>query len=529
MLARGLERRRQTSLTVALGARRSRVVREPIIESLILSLAGGAAGLAIAFAATHAILAMVFPSVPGVGGVPINASPSTPVLLFAFAVSLVTGLAFGIAPAWMATRVDPMDALRGARGLTAPRGTLPRAMLIVGQAALSLMLLAAAGLLTSALRGLENQSFGFERDDRTVAHFSAGLSALGQDQLTPLYDRIRDAVSRVPGVAGVALANYSPFGNNSWGTAVWVDGHSAPGPHDDVFSYWNRVTPDYFRVVGTPILRGRDISERDTRTSPHVAVINEAFAHKFFNGEDALGKYFGQHGAGSERDYAVIGIVRDARYFRWDLDKPVGPMFFLPDVQHDASMTDPSADANPGSHYLHDMIIATRPGVRVAPAALRDVMASVDATIPLTSIRSLTEQVSVSFAEQRLIARLTSFFAVLSLVLASIGLYGVTAHDAGRRTSEIGVRIALGATRGQVVRLVLGGALGLIAAGLLMGLPLTFAAGRFLGKQLYGTNPLDPSVILAAVLALGIAALVAASVPALRASLISPVEALRAE
>jgi predicted permease len=365
MLVRGMERRRQTSLSIALGARPSRVVREPLIESLLRSLAGGAAGLAIAFAGTRLILQVVFPSLPGVGGVPIDAWPSPPVLLFAFVVSLATGLAFGVAPAWMATRADPMDALRGSSRSTARTGSLPQTTLIVFQAALSLMLLSAAGLLTAALNGLENQSFGFERDDRIVAHVNPRLVGYRPDQLTPLYERIREVLSRAPGVSGVALCIYSPFGSNSWGTGIWVDGHASPGPNDDNCAAWNRVTAGYFDVIGNAIVRGRGISDQDTAASRHVAVVNEAFARKFFHGEDPLGRRFGQHGVGTEREYEVIGVARDARYFDYDLDKPIGPFFFLPEAQHDRQAGSPPADANPGSHFLHDIVIAAHPGVQL--------------------------------------------------------------------------------------------------------------------------------------------------------------------
>ena len=529
MLVRGLERRRQTSLIVALGARRSRVVREPLIESLVLSIAGGAAGLAIAFGATRVILQVVFPSVPGAGDVPIDAWPSAPVLLFAFAVSLVTGLAFGVAPAWMATRADPMEALRGTGRSTTRTGSLLRTVLVVSQAALSLVLLSAAGLLAAALYGLENQAFGFEQDDRMVAQVDPRLVGYRPDQLTPLYDRIRETVSRIPGVSGVALCNYSPFGNNYWGAGIFVDGHATPGPNDDNSAAWNRVTAGYFEVLGNAIVRGRGITDQDTVTSRHVAVVNEAFVRKFFKGEDPIGKHFGQHGIGSEREYEVVGVARDARYFDFDLDKPIGPFFSVPEAQHDLSTTSPPTDANAGTHFLHDVVIATRPGVQLSETAVRQAIASVDSALPITSVRPLREQVAVAFSQQRLIAQLTAFFGVLSLVLASIGLYGVTAFNAGRRVNEIGVRLALGATRGQVVRLVARGAFGMILVGLIIGLPLTYAVGLFLGAQLYGASPFNPAVVLSAALALAVSALLACWLPAFRASLTSPVEALRAE
>jgi hypothetical protein len=276
-------------------------------------------------------------------------------------------------------------------------------------------------------------------------------------------------------------------------------------------------------------VRGRGISGQDMATSRHVAVVSEAFARKFFKGEDPLGKHFGQHGIGSEREYEIVGVARDARYFSNDLGQPIGPTFFTPEAQHDLSTTSPPTDANPGSHFLHDIVIATRPGVQLPERAIHQAIASVDPALPVESVRPLREQVAVAFSQQRLIARLTAFFGVLSLVLSSIGLYGVTAFNAGRRINEIGVRVALGATRGQVVRLVVRGAFGLILVGLMIGLPLTYAVGRFLGAQLYGTSPFNPGVVLAAVLALAVSAVLASWVPAFRASLTSPVDALRAE
>jgi predicted permease len=522
MLVRGMERRRQTSLSLALGARSSRVVRQAFTESILLSLCGGAAGLAIAFAGTRLILHVAFPSLPGFAGVPIDASPSLQVLLFAFVTSLLTGAAFGIAPAWMTTRVDPIEALRGASRSTSRTGSLPRKTLVVAQAALSLVLLSASGLLTTALQRLENQDFGFEQDRRLVATMNPRLAGYRAEQLSLLYRRVHDAMSAIPGVSSVALCLYSPQAGGGWGTGVWVDGHSAPGPRDDNFAAWDRVTDGYFDVIGNPMVKGRSISGQDTAMSRHVAVINEAFARRFFSNEDPIGKHFGR-GEGSRREFEVVGIAKDARYLTINLDKPVHPFFFLPEAQAEYTR------GNLGSLFLHDIVMVTRPGASLSIAAVRQAMASVDPNVPIMSIRTLREQVANQFTQQRLIARLTSFFGVLSLVLASIGLYGVTAYNASCRTLEIGVRVALGANRVDVVRLVLRGAFVLILLGLLIGLPMTFGVGRFLGNQLYGTNPDNPAVTLAAVLALGLSALAASLVPALRASVISPSEALRAE
>jgi predicted permease len=522
MLVRGMERRRQVALSMALGARASRIVSQALTESILLSLCGGAAGLAIAFAGTRLILHFAFPSMPGFAGVPIDSSPSIPVLVFALATSLLTGAAFGIAPAWMTARVDPIEALRGASRSTTPAGSLPRKTLVVLQAALSLVLLSASGLLTTALQRLENQDFGFEQDRRLVVTINPRLARYRADQLSPLYRRIHDVLERLPAVSSVALCLYSPQAGGGWGAGVWVDGHLPPGSKDDNSASWDRVTTGYFEVIGTPIVKGRGISEQDTASSRNVAVIDETFARTFFKNEDPIGKHFGRK-PGTSREFEVVGVAKDARYSTSNLDRPGRPFFFLPEAQADYTQT------NLGSLFLRDIVIRTRPGANLSIAAVRQAVASVEPAMPIISIRTLTEQVASQFTQQRLIARLTSFFGVLSLALASIGLYGVTAHNAGRRVGEIGVRMALGANRGDVVRLVVRGAFGLIVLGLLIGLPLSFVAGRFLGDQLYGANPYNPAVTLAAVVAFGLSALVASFVPAFRASVISPLDALRAE
>jgi predicted permease len=485
----------------------------------LLSLFGGAAGVTIAFACTRLILHFAFPAFAGFASVPISASPSKPVLLFAFVVSLLTGVAFGVGPAWMATRVDPIEALHGSSRSTAREGSLPRKTLVVFQAALSLVLLSAAGLLTATLQRLQNQDLGFVQTRRIVASTDPRLAGYRSDQLPTLYRRIHDAMTSIPGVSSVALCQYSPVGYG-WGAGVWVDGHPAPGPKDDNAAAWDRVSAGYLDVIGTPILRGRGISEEDAQSSRKVAVINEAFARKFFQNENPIGKHFGTEADNSGR-YEVVGIAKDARYVT--LDKPDGAFFFLPEAQADYSQT------NLGSLFLHDIVILTRPGVSLSDAQVRQAMASVDPRLPIISIRALKEKVATQLAQQQLIARLTSLFGVLSLVLASIVLYGITAYHVGRRTGEIGVRMALGASRGQVVRLVLGGAFPLIAFGLILGIPLSLATSRVLSSQLYGLNPYDAVPIAIAVAVLGLFGLIATLVPAQRAMRVDPMVALRYE
>lgn len=378
------------------------------------------------------------------------------------------------------------------------------------------------------LRNLENQKFGFTQHRRTIVRIDARLAGYRPEQLTPLYGRIHDSLASIPGTSAAAICTYSPLSGNNWGTGVWVDGRLAPGPNDDNSASWDRVTAGYFDVLGNPILRGRGISEEDTATSRHVAIINEAFARKFFKHEDPIGKYFGQSGLGS-RQYEIVGIAQDARYLGFDLDKPIGAFFFLPEAQHDFLPNTKSTDAHPGSHFLHDIVILTRTGTNLSDEQVRQAMASVDPGLSVISIRPLEEQVASQFTQQRLIARLTSLFGVLSLVLASIGLYGVTAYNVGRRTNEIGVRMTLGASRADVVRLVLRGAFLLIAVGLTLGIPLSLAAGRVLSSQLYGLNPYEPGPIAIAAIFLGVFALIATLVPIRRATRVDPMVALRYE
>ncbi len=289
------------------------------------------------------------------------------------------------------------------------------------------------------------------------------------------------------------------------------------------------MTPGYFETIGNPIVKGRAISEQDTAASRHVTVVNEAFARKFFKNENPIGKHFGNAEIKSAGEYEVVGVARDARYLTDSLEKPVEPFFFLPESQSVVFEDAANKAGEARTHFLHDIIVRMQPGATLSEAQVRRALAGVDPNMPVMRMQSLTEQVAGNFSQQRLIAQLTSLFGILALVLASIGLYGVTAYTVGSRTNEIGVRMALGADRARVVALVLRGAVVLIASGLLLGVPLTLAMGRFLGSQLFGINQSDPVIISAAILVLALSALIAALIPAFKASSISPMQALRAE
>jgi predicted permease len=529
MLVRAIARRQQVALSNALGASTSRLVRSALTESFLLALIGGAAGLVISVISTKLILRFAFAHIDGFGYVPISSSPSLPILLFAFAVSLLTGIIFGIAPAWMAAKANPIEALRGASRSTGGTGSMPRRVLVVLQAALALVLLSVAGLLTATLHNLENQDLGFEQDGRAVVNLDPNLAGYRADQLTNLYLRVRDAMLAIPGVESVAIATYAPQSGDSWTDTMYIDGRPAPRPQDDNAASFDRISPDYFEVVGNPIVKGRAFTEQDNRQSHNVAIVNEAFARKFFRDENPIGKYFGRMEIGASRLYEVVGVAKDSRILTYNLDQPVGPFFFIPQEQYDTFSTPELTQSDVRTHYAHDIIIKTKPGIKLAAADIQRAMESVDSTMPIIFIVSMREQVANQYTQQRLIARLTSSLGLVALLLACIGMYGVTAYNSNQRVNEIGVRMALGANQANVIALILRGALLLITSGLVIGIPLTVAAGYVLGSQLFGMKPYSVGITALAVLAVGLSAFVAALVPAFRASRISPLEALRTE
>ncbi len=528
MLVRGMEQRQQTSLSMALGARPLRLLRQPLAESLLLSILGGAAGLAVACGGTSLILHFAFPPIGEMGSVPIHTSPSVPILLFTFAVSLVTGIIFGIAPAWMATHVDPIEALRGSNRSTTRRGSLPRKALVILQAALSLVLLSSAGLLTAALRNLEKQDLGFDQRRRILVKIDPQLGGYRVEQLDTLYRRLHDSFAGMPGIASVSMCMYSPQSGGNWYHSIYVDGQPTPGTDANNGAGVDRVTPGFFETISNSIVEGRTITEQDTTNSRHVAVVNEAFVKRFFKRADAIGKFFGDSDPRATRLYEIVGVAKDARMID-DPGKPVEPFFFLPEPQYTVYPKPEDTQSDSLTHYMHDIILLVKPGANVSSQHIRQVMASIDPNLPVSMVRSLRDQVESAFKQQRLIACLTSLFAILSVILAAIGIYGVIAYNAGRRTTEIGVRLALGADRLDVIGLVLRGAIGLIGFGLLFGLPITYGAAILLENQLYGTNPYDLTVTAAAILTLGLSALIASLIPALRASSLSPLKALRSE
>ncbi len=525
LLARGTARRADIAVRMALGAGRRIVIRQIITESVLLSCIGGLAGLAVAYGGSRTILALAFPDARNL---PIDASPSLAVLGFAFLASLVTGILFGIAPAWMASHAQPAEALRGVNRSTRDRSSLPQKALVVFQAALSLVLLAGAILMTKSLSRLEHQDFGIATASRYVLHFDPAGAGYTIDRVPELYRTIEDRFSALPGVASVGMALYSPLEGDNWGECVIQQGHPAPGPNSNCGSTWDRVSTHFLDTIGVPIVRGRGFTDQDTQSAPQVALVNETFAKKFFPNQDAVGKHFGIDATKYSGSFEIAGVFRD---FKMNNPRdPVRPVFLRPLAQKIDNYTEPPLiSMETQSMFINSMVIQFNRPQQNADALIRHTLAGIDPNLTVMDLRSLDAQVAGNFNEDRLVARLTSLFGILALILASIGLYGVMSYFVARRTGEIGIRMALGSTRNSVVTMVLRGALVQIAFGIALGIPCALLAGHFMATQLYGVKPYDPLALAAATLVLTLCASLAAFIPARRAASIEPMQALRVE
>jgi predicted permease len=529
MLARGLKDRAQTSIRVALGASRGRLVRGVLVESMLLAIIGGVLGIAVAYVGTKMIVSLAFQ----IGGpnnyVPLQAAPSWPILLFTLVVSMLTGIVFAIAPAWMTSHADPADALRGAgRSVGAGRSWAQKS-LVIAQIAVSVVLLSAAALLGKSLRNLEHQNFGFETKDRYIAWINPMLGNYKLEQLEPMFRQIDDRLLQIPGMRMVAPALYAPMTGDSWNNGIRIEGRPEPGAKEDTGAGWARVMPGFFEVIGSKIVLGRPITERDTAAARPVAVVNQAFVKRFFNGQNPIGQHFGIGKIKYSATYEIVGVVSDIRYMTYEYKKPVRPMFWVPEAQT-VQWDDPAYRSGEiWSHYLYDIVLwapGNPPGME---EHVRKALAGVDPNLVLYGVDPYSKVVSADFQQQRLIATLTTLFGVLGLVLAAVGLFGVLAYIVERRTGEIGVRMALGADRGRVVGMVLAGAFWQVSVGLGIGIPAAIGAGKLMTVQLFGVQPWDPVMLAIATLLLGLGALVASMIPAWRAACVEPMAALRTE
>ena len=526
MLARAVARRTQTAVRLAVGASQRQIVVQALVESVLLAIIGGVAGLLVAMGAARLLLSLAFSSV---SFLPIDTTPSVIVLLFAFALALATGIVFGAAPAWFATRTDPVDALRGSGRTTGDHSSVTRKALLIVQATISVVLVAGATLLARSLNNLERQDFGYQVPGRIVVALNRPPATYTPAKLAAMYRELEDRLNRLPGVRGSGLALYNPLTDN-WGELILVSGHPAPKLGENAGASWDRVTTSYLQNFGIRLVRGRTFTAADNETAAPVALVNEAFVRRFFKtGEDPIGEHFGLDEPENAGTFQIIGIVGDAKFAGFALQRPARPMFYVPLTQTVDYKDDLMKRLELASHFISGIMLVTN----VAPGAIEPIvtktLADIDPNLTIISVRTMQQQVELSFDQERAVASLAGLFGVVALLLAAIGLYGVTAYSVAQRTNEIGIRMALGADRAQVIDLVLRGAFKRVAAGLILGLPLAVGAGRLLAANLYGVSFWDPLALAIAAASLGTCALFAALIPAGRAASISPIRALRTE
>ena len=524
MLVRATNRKLQTSIRAALGAPATRQVRQVLTESLVLAALGGIAGVALAFAGTRIILRLAFQDTY----VAIHASPSLPVLAFTFGVAMLTGVLFGVAPAWITAKTAPADALRGAGRATRNTGGWAQKSLVIAQAALSLVLLSAAGLLTQSLRNMQGQNFGFETPNRYILHFDPQMAGYKPAQLEALYRQLHESLSAIPGINQVSFSLYSPMEGNNWGETVYIEGQPAPPPDSNVNqASWVRVSAGYFETLGIKTIQGRSFNEQDSPSAQHVAVVNRTFAKHFFKDDNPLGKHFGDLGMKYAGQFEIVGVTEDTQYR--EPTRKIPAMFFLPGSQGVVYDDPRFVTFEDRSHYLNAIELKTAGKLPGLEPAVRRALADVNPDLAVIDFTTFGAQVDNNFSQQAMIVKLTSLFGFLALILASIGLYGVTAYSVERRTNEIGIRMALGADSVHVLALVLRGALLQMAIALAIGIPITIGAGRAMAAQLFGVKPYDPRILLLTTVALVIAAFLAAVIPARRAATLDPIRALRVE
>ena len=521
LLARSSAFKQRTSLMLAMGASRGRIIRSRLTESVMLAVMGGAAGLILAYYACRGMILIAF---RGAEYVPVSSAPSLPVLAFTFGVALLTGIVFGVAPAWIASKSDPAEALRGATRSTHDTSALPQKSLVVVQAALSLALLTVAGLVTQSLRNLQGQDFGFAREGRLLVMINPNSAGYTAERLTGLYQQLEDRFQHAPGVLSESLSLYTAQQGNNWGEGVWIPGRQRMNDNN---SSWLRASTHYFETIGTPLVRGRTFRESDTATSQHVVVVNEAFAKKFFPNGTALGEHFGKSGGTHASDYEIVGVVKDTKY--QDPSRPVRPLFVVPLAQT-IQYEDPNDQrVEASSLYMStlELHLAGDPDQFQAP--VRKILAEIDPNLVPLSLRTFDEQIQLRTTQNVLVSRLSGAFGLIALALASVGLYGLTTYQVNRRTSEIGVRMALGANRTSILKLVLRGAFLQVLIGLGIGIPLAFGGKALLAAQLYGLGKFEPGIMLVSIFVLMLCALIASLVPASRAAATNPIQALRTE
>ena len=502
LLSRATTRQRELSVRLSLGATRARLVRQLLTESLLLAAAGGALGVILGYWGKQ-----LLPP-------PVNQSAVLEwrVLAFLLTITVTAGVAFGIAPALRATRVNLNDVLKqGGRSVVRSRSALGKSLLVV-QVAISLMLLVGAGLFLRTLTNLRRVDVGFDARNLLLFRINPQLNRYEEKRQIALYTQLIERLGAVPGVRAVALSNPALLSGSVNSTSIFVRGRAYEAGRRDLDNSINRlvISPNFFETMRIPIVRGRGLTARDGETAPKVVVINEAAARKYFPDEDPVGQQFGSS-MENNAQLQVVGVLRDAKYN--SVRDPAPPTMYVPYLQ-----------ARAGNAV---MAVRTNGDPTGVTSAVRDAVRQIDPALPMMDVTTQLEQVERRFEQERLFAQACTMFGVLAMVVASVGLFGLMSYSVSRRTNEIGIRMALGAQRGQVMRQVLRESMGLVAVGVALGLVGAIGAGQLLSTILFGLSPSDPLTIgAAALLMVGVSAM-AGFLPARRASRVDPMVALR--
>ena len=523
LLARAAARRSQTAVRLAIGASRKQVISQAFAESVLLSVLGGVAGLAVAIGATRLLIHIAFRNATMM---PVSIVPSLPVLGFAIGLSLFTGALFGTAPAWFSTHTQPIEALRGAGRSTGNQGSFTRKALLIAQATISVVLVAGAIMLARSLGNLEHQDLGYERENRILVAMNPPPLNYAPERLNAMYRQLETRLRQMPGIENAGMALYNPLTDN-WGELIMVQGRENSQFNENGGASWNRVSASYLPALGQRVVRGRALSEADNESSEQVVVVNETFAKRFYPNEEPLDKHFGLDLPKYSGRFRIVGVVNDSKFS--SPRREARAMFFAPLVQWTKYDEEIMQKLDRRTHYISGILLVTRTPPGILEPQVRKAIAEVDSNLTVNSVRSLPEQVALTFDQERAVASLAGLFGIVALLLAAVGLYGVTAYTVAQRTNEIGVRMALGADRERIVRLVLGSAFRRVAIGLLLGMPLAIGAGRLMASQLYGVKAWDVPALAAAAGALGLCAFFATVIPAIRAATIQPMNVLRAD
>ncbi|HLK64115.1 MAG TPA: ABC transporter permease [Bryobacteraceae bacterium] len=516
LLVRGMGRKAEMSLRTALGAARARIVRQLLTESLVLAVLGGIAALAVSYGGAELLLKLAFPAS---SDVPIHATPSLLVQGFALALSLGTGVLFGVAPAWLSVSAQTADALRSGSRTTGRASVLQRGLVVI-QAALSLVLLVGAGLFAQSLSKLEHFDMKLDATNRYIIHFDPQSAGYSPAQLAALYQAIEDRFHQIPGMVKVGLSSYTPmepYGDNE---SFRIQGQ--PDLHKTSSYIW--ANSEYFDSVGTRVVMGRGFGPQDIASAPAVAVVNQAFVKNYFKpAENPIGAHLG--GTDSPGDFEIIGVVEDTTYgsVRWKDHS----MLFLRLLQQTASAGKPADKAT--LHYVRAIVLETARPMNTMEALSRQTLSGINPDLSVVKFQTFRSQIGEQFTDARMLSRLMTLFGGLALLLAAVGLYGVTSYGVARRTSEIGIRMALGAERSGVVAMILRSALLQTMFGLAIGVPVAFYGVTLVKSQLYEMTTVSGGALAVALGILLAAACVAGLIPARRAASVDPARALRAE